>query len=533
MADFLTIIGNNGYNVGSTPSTPVAEQNQTYFAYFNGVGGTGPEYIDGTGYFIKYLIDINGNIINPEPYVETTSIEAVALHNLKNNFEIGKNAIVKTIEPNPTQDTSPNANVLAGNHRIAHVGKIVPILVTETGENKQNYVTTMSFGPTSTQNIDIVIPNTTAYFRYSGNEYDLDEEYFVNIDFDQTLNPISNAWTSVATHSKRILSGSTQTGTRIKMKIDLYLEETWGNFFGPFNLIIVRILKNGTTPIQFYDEYTDEYSDEVYMYKDDPNIEGPKFLLDDNGDGGVWTTGYSELFDYNGNDIFTAQARVWQGGNNSAVRVKGVAGGRNQSVWYVKQETPPGTSTGTTETISIPSVNATTSSYFISSSNYPNINGGYSVLTLSPGLTNMWQSNLIQNLPTASSAMGFSPINIPFSDIRPGDFIRFEYRKNQNYTIFNINQINFNGETALQLSVIPSLSSISGSTGAASNLYLNLDHFVIYRVLNDGLYVTLDVAKDAPGGAYTGLLLPEFISQELSEKLETLIQDLTQKEIIQ
>jgi hypothetical protein len=45
--------------------------------------------------------------------------------------------------------------------------------------------------------------------------------------------------------------------------------------------------------------------------------------------------------------------------------------------------------------------------------------------------------------------------------------------------------------------------------------------------------VTLDVKKDAPGGAYTGLLLPEFISQELSEKLETLIQDLTQKEIIQ
>ena len=165
MADFLTVFGDSGYNIGSTPSTPVAEQNPTYFAYFNGVGGTGPEYIDGTGYFIKYLIDINGNVINPEPYTETTSIEAVALHNLKANFEVGKNAIVKTIEPNPTQDTSPNANILTGNHRIAHVGKIVPILVTETGENKQNYVTTMSFGPTSTQNIDITIPNTTAYFR--------------------------------------------------------------------------------------------------------------------------------------------------------------------------------------------------------------------------------------------------------------------------------------------------------------------------------------------------------------------------------
>jgi hypothetical protein len=42
---------------GTFPDFPVAEQNQTYFAYFDGIGGTGPELIDQSAYFIKYLID--------------------------------------------------------------------------------------------------------------------------------------------------------------------------------------------------------------------------------------------------------------------------------------------------------------------------------------------------------------------------------------------------------------------------------------------------------------------------------------------
>ena len=43
---------NSGYG-----SLSAAEKNQTYFAYFDAVGGTGPEIIDQTAYFVKYLID--------------------------------------------------------------------------------------------------------------------------------------------------------------------------------------------------------------------------------------------------------------------------------------------------------------------------------------------------------------------------------------------------------------------------------------------------------------------------------------------
>jgi hypothetical protein len=556
MADFLTIFGNSDYNYGTTPSLPVAEQNQTYFAYWNGIGGTGPEYIDGTGYFIKYLIDINGNVVNPEPYNETTSIEAVPLHNLKANFEVGKRAIVKLVEPDPTQNVAPSTNTLKGTHRIAHVGKIVPIMVTETGPNVQDYITTMSFGPLTTQTLSTTVNGTVPFvsqqFRYTGNEYELggggsQNPPYESIDFDFPLNPVSIAWIGVSNSEKQIYSSSLQTGTRIRMKVNLFLEETWGN--NNENTVYIRIIRNGDEndivscwpnwdPEGNPPNRTTDGRDWTYMFGPiSPNYaEGQNSEIRD-GEGGEYTSRWSYWFDYNENDTFTVQAKVQEDWNNYVIKVKGTAGGRNNSVWRIEQETPPGVATESTIVSLINNYNIATSSYFTSISNYPsNNNGGYSVLTTSTDLARIWYKTAPQNLDPSSSAFNFSPITIPFSDTKPGDFIRFEYNKNQTYTIFNINQVtsSINNDIALEFYVTPSLSSISGSV-AANDFYLELNHFVIYRVLNDGLYITLDVTPDwGPGGnAYTGLLLPEFASQELAEKLETLIQDLTDKEIIQ
>ena len=55
-------IDNSGYGALSA-----AEKNQTYFAYFSSVGGTGPELIDQTSYFIKYLIDAQDNELTHQP----------------------------------------------------------------------------------------------------------------------------------------------------------------------------------------------------------------------------------------------------------------------------------------------------------------------------------------------------------------------------------------------------------------------------------------------------------------------------------
>jgi len=563
MVDFIENFNNSNYNYGTKPSTPVAEQNQTYFAYWNGIGGSRPEYMNGSSYFIKYLIDINGNVINPEPYTETTNIDAVALHNLKANFEIGKRATVKLIEPDPTQISAPSANSLKGTHTIAHVGRIIPILVTETGENRPDYITTMSFGPSTTQTVVNVVtparitsPVTTNY-QYTGGEYTIQGEWQETI-FDTEYSTTSPAWQNVDDSTKKILSSSAETGTRIRFKIDMYLEETWNANNGN-NWVEIGITKN-TADVSalmsiwssFASFLTQEgditsfssFSNTGRLYRPSnlsPN--GFDSLIND-GQGGVWTTGWSKYFDYDADDDFGIFVRANDGSNNREVKVKGLADNRAQTIFSIQQEIPAGITPATTEAALINRVNATTSSYFARLDNYPNSdNGGYSILTLSPGLTSMYNTGYSQNIDPTSITFGFSPITEPFNSLKPGDFIRFEYNKSQTYTIFSIDptsrNIGSDVESVIDLYVTPSLSNMRSTPAynynTIDNFYINLNHFQIYRVLNDGLYVTLNVTPDwGPGGnAVTGLLIPEFISQELSEKLETLIKDLTQKEIIQ
>ena len=95
-------------------------------AYFYGVGGTGPEIIGQTAYFIKYLIDEQGNVVNPEP-------DTIALYNLLDSYEPGENALVRLISGDPAQSSNPNDDSLTGLHPITHVGRISPILMSETG----------------------------------------------------------------------------------------------------------------------------------------------------------------------------------------------------------------------------------------------------------------------------------------------------------------------------------------------------------------------------------------------------------------
>jgi hypothetical protein len=117
---------------GSFGGLPVAERNSTYIAYFQGIGGTGPEIIDQSAYFISYLIDEQGNIFNPLS-------EPSALNNLYQNFEVGKNTITSLELP------TTNNSQLNGEYKITGVGTIEPILITETGSAPPDYLNSIDF----------------------------------------------------------------------------------------------------------------------------------------------------------------------------------------------------------------------------------------------------------------------------------------------------------------------------------------------------------------------------------------------------
>lgn len=117
---------------GAVGGLAVAEQNQEYFATFKQVGGTGPEIIGQTAYFITYLVDSNGNVSKPAE-------DGDALTNLIQNFPTGRNCIVR-------QDAASSLNsILSGKQKVAAIGRQQPILYSQIGYATSSFSTAVSF----------------------------------------------------------------------------------------------------------------------------------------------------------------------------------------------------------------------------------------------------------------------------------------------------------------------------------------------------------------------------------------------------
>lgn len=115
---------------------------------------------------------------------------------------------------------------------------------------------------------------------------------------------------------------------------------------------------------------------------------------------------------------------------------------------------------------------------------------------------------------------GFNPVRLPFVPV-PGDFIRFEYSPQKTHKILRA--------STLQGTLILKLA------GNIDETYV-LDNFVIYRIINNGQFIILDVEKNNDIGinqAFTGIISTEFPSTALNEKGDSLIFDLKQANIIE
>lgn len=503
--DNLDVLKNQKFDYGTTPKQAVVEQNQTYFAYFDGVGGTGPEYIDGTGYFIKYLIDTEGNIVNPEPFTVVDSPQAVGLYNLVDNFEIGKNATVKLIEPNPLYDTIPNAEILQGTHRIAHVGRIVPILVTETGPAKSDYITTMSFIPPPPPSPPPVA-NVSGLFRRNSSF----SASKANAQIINWQNEIYGDAYTFGGSTITITTSSFDAGTRIKLKASLGISTpTVG---ATFNTIKLTINRNTTVPGD------NIIATSGYIPIEVASMSNPK----------VYTV-ETDWIDASVNDVYRVFYDLNGSGTGNTNRIiVGSDDGCVDTYLLIQQENAPYTPESGSAYIDGVNSIYLRDGVFNSIEDHPDQEFSYVFWDVNTAQIYN-NSGLIQTLDSKSAEFGFSEIKIPFSDVKPGDKIRFEYNKTlQNFTITDIRLYDDSGYTILRMTITPNVGTIQGP-----NSDILSSHFCIYRVINDGTYVTLDVKKDAPGGAYSGILQPEFISDELVKKYDKIIVDLTQKEIIQ
>jgi hypothetical protein len=115
----------NDYNVldGAIDAT------QAYFAYFNYVGGTAPEWGNGiadrSGINVRFFIDVNGNIIKP-----IADSQGINQRTVENNFTEGK---IATVAFDDEAGASAAFANLLGDHTIFKSGKdITPIIYSQT-----------------------------------------------------------------------------------------------------------------------------------------------------------------------------------------------------------------------------------------------------------------------------------------------------------------------------------------------------------------------------------------------------------------
>lgn len=117
---------------GALGGLPVAEKTQNYFVTYKGAGGTGPEIIDQTAIFITNLIDYKGNISKP-------SEDYDSLYNLIQNFEVGKNVIIRN------NLGSKNNSQIEGKQKITNIGRQETILFSQTGSSQGANIDELNF----------------------------------------------------------------------------------------------------------------------------------------------------------------------------------------------------------------------------------------------------------------------------------------------------------------------------------------------------------------------------------------------------
>lgn len=513
---FLSLNANGDFNTISSDQSgygtlPSAEKNNTYIAYFESIGSTTPEIINQTGFFIKYLIDEQGNVTEPTP-------DSISLLNLSNVLPQGSTIIVES------QDATQALANLIGEHTITDIGTIQPLMITETGSSPLNYISTMSFAQFGSIVLSEGIPDYTFLIKQPSNQ----EPSFAFIDyFVGSDELVSNTirYSSIVSNNTRWYGdyGTDQNGYRYGAYIFSENTEDY-NTDVSFTFRLAATRKSpftSVTSIYLQIQYCPSAADPTvasnWQRLPSTNISttngvnpSPNYgqvIPNDELQTSIETFGQTHYLGMksiprsfsNGDRV---RFRVWFQAASSGV-VNAAVLGLQSSQWT--------TISATTNYSGELSLNAP----YWDGATWPT-DGTPQYLTASLGLSSYINNNMVQITPTASLSMSFSPIIFP-SNLQPGDNIRFEYDPSKVSKIYEISSLN-DGRAILKINpAIP--------TGS------RLDHFVIYRVVNDGNYAILNVNKGIIG-QMSGFLKPKYISKTLQDNLPSIIDKLKRDNVI-
>jgi hypothetical protein len=475
---------------------PVAEQTQDYFITFQQAGGTGPEIIGETAYFITYLVQSDGTLSKPAEGGD-------ALLNLEQNFPVGKNVNVRI-----NQGTALNAK-LGGEQTVTAIGKQQPILFTQTGFSSSSFITSSTNFKFKGDNTIPGITNPKLISDYRGvmkkdNQFPDTLEEGV-IDFDTIITaPSSSAATFNTTNG-------TYTLIPNKELVSLYVE------------VIINL------------KYVDpEYASQANP-SSSPSSLNAQFQLQLNNNN-TWNEIVFGTIDlpkppssvYNGDNNNTPSEQLILStiltgnslsnlGTNPKVRLNSLT--QNEKIrltgiqFKISSQSPaPQTNFELPAQPLWSTGSGLVGAQWLTASN---------ALSLNYGLTQDYNS-----MKPLLEANGFniSPIQTPFK-LKTGDRIRFEYDKAKDFYIYDVIPPNCDDEGLLKIKINQYLPT---------NTVLN--NFIIHRTdINDPLYIILNVDKDEIVGDtqnFSGLILPQYPTKELINNLDNILVDLKERGII-
>lgn len=473
---------------------PVVEQYSEYIGIFKGVGSSAPMIIDNSSFFLTYLVDSQG---------QPTKIpsEGPILKDATSNFIDTPTALFRLDQP-----TQLNEN-LAGEHKVTSVGTPTPILYSQIGVGINDHVPQLNLLPPGIEPVNSSgVPNITADLDKSTVEelYNLtgpgDFEYIGDFDTKNSDGPD----VSYVTTDLGQLSGTgsfTFDGTQL-----------------PNSLNHITFTANVTIRSRgFLMGLQEGESCEfvLSLYKEDSGgsvsvpVAQPRTISRPFSGGGGRAADENDYFLANFNFQHTIQAQDIANGDKFYLLLIREPGDSfvveiSSARFKMLQDPPPENP---------PNFDAQTPFWET---------GSATVLTASAYLSEQY-GNLQREL-TSSLDFGFPPIKDPFT-VSIGDKIRFEYNKENVFTVYDV--------------ISPASGEASGSRlyltinqSIPSNI--NTNNFVLYRILNNGQFITVDTQKNENEDTeFTGIVIPKYINPTFQSNINEITQQLKQDGIIE
>ena len=241
---------NENSTQGGLGVLPNVEQDRAYFAYFNWVGGTAPEWgnglVDRSALSIRYFIDSDGNVIEP-----TKDSKDINLSIVRQTFTEGETAVLSFDDES---GTSTNFGNLIGEQTIFKSGKtITPIVYSQTQSISDTtpggYTGSLTFIQGDQQENDAIGDYRLTAFA-DGTQLLTNDNTDVEFSFLQYSGSLVNSWTSDTTYSSSIPT-PTDVSASLEFKVKLEPEFTYPNTSATFQFSKNGSLVGGKVQVDF------------------------------------------------------------------------------------------------------------------------------------------------------------------------------------------------------------------------------------------------------------------------------------------